>query len=597
VALVAKAFPLAFNSREELARLREPLDYWNALGLLAAFAVPAGLWVGARRQGAAGTRALAFPALGLALATVALSYSRGALIALGAGLIFWFAVVPLRLRGLAVLLPSAAVAGAVSAWAFASDALSKDRAPLDDRVGAGHTLALLLVLAVAILFAVGVAVERYRERRPPTPALRKRAGLAALAAVAAAPFVVLVALALSHGGIGGQATRAWDNFYSSTSSTSYGPGRLKSIGTRRGSYWREANRVWGAHRWVGAGAAGYATARKRYRKDPLDVQHAHGYVPQTAADLGVVGLAISLALLVAWLAAAARAAGVRRRLRGRDLHPRRLARAPAALGRAATRAGRALGGGRSRLDATATRLAARRPVDEGHAALLTLLAVVVAFGVHSLIDWTWLVPGTALVALVCAGYAIGLGPPGVPGRERSALIGGRLAAGVTLVLVALVATWAVWQPQRASQGGDASLASLSDGRVPDALVQARAAHDRDPLALEPLFDLATAQSAAGQRDAAQRTYGEAVRLQPANPESWRQLANYQLNTLNQPSPAFAALRAALVLDPRNPAIQAEFLDAFRRLPRRPVQPAAKRTGRVLGAIEKLGTRRRNKPSG
>jgi tetratricopeptide (TPR) repeat protein len=348
---------------------------------------------------------------------------------------------------------------------------------------------------------------------------------------------------------------------------------------------------------VGAGSLGYATARKRYRKDALDVQHAHGYVPQTAADLGVVGLAISLALFVAWLAAAARAAGVRRRLRGGDLDPGRLARAPAAVGRGATRAGRALRGGRRRLDATATRLAARRPGDEGRAALLTLLAVVVAFGVHSAIDWTWLVLGTALVALVCAGYVIGLGPPGVPGRERSAPVASRLAAGVTLVLAALVAAWAVWQPQRAAQAGDASLASLSDGRIPDALVQARAAHDRDPLALEPLFDLATVQSAAGQRDAAQRTFSEAVRLQPSNPESWRQLANYQLNTLNQPSPAFAALRAALFLDPRNPTIRSEFLDAFRRLPRQPVQPAARRTGGVLGAIEKLGTRRRNKPSG
>ena len=601
VALVIKAFPLVFNSREELARLRQPLDYWNALGLVAAFAVPAGLWVGARREGGPGTRALALPALGVALVTVALSYSRGALIALGAGLIFWFAVVPLRLRGLAVLLPSAAVAGAVSAWAFASDALSKDRAPLHDRVSDGHILALLLVAAVVILFAAGVAVERYRERRQPTPALRKRAGLAALAAVAAAPFVVLAALALSHGGIGGQVSRAWDNFYSSTSATSYGPGRLKSIGTRRGSYWREANRVWSAHRWVGAGAAGYATARKRYRKDALDVQHAHGYVPQTAADLGVVGLAISLALFGAWLAAAARAAGVRRRPRWRDLDPRRLARAPAVLGRAAA------GLAPARLRATADRAATRRPVDGGYAALLTLLTVVVTFGAHSLIDWTWLVPGTAVVALLCAGYAIGLGPPGVSGRERSAAINGRFAAAATLVVVALVAAWAVWQPQRAAQAGDASLASLSDGRAADALVQARAAHDRDPLALEPLFDLASAQDAAGQRAAAQQTYSQAVRLQPSNPESWRQLADYQLNTLNQPSPAFAALRAALFLDPRNPAIQAESLDAYRRLPRRPVQPAAKRPGGVVGAIEKRlagrktgpagGKRKRNKPSG
>jgi tetratricopeptide (TPR) repeat protein len=595
IALIAKSFPLVFNSREELARLRQPLGYWNALGLLAACAVPAALWVGARREGAAGTRVLAFPAIGLALVTVALSYSRGALIALGIGLAFWFAFVPLRLRGLAVLLPSAVVAGGLSAWAFADDALSKDTVPLHDRVGAGHTLALLLVVLVGLLVAAGIGIERYRERQPPTPALRKRAGLAALAAVAAAPVAVLVALALAHGGVGGQVTQAWDNFFSSTSSTSYGPERLKSIGTRRGSYWREAEKVWAAHRWAGAGSAGYATARKRYRRDALDVQHAHGYVPQTMADLGLIGLAISLALLCAWVAAAARAAGARRRVRPRDLDPRRW---PAALARAGRALPPALRGAHGRFAAAADRAAEARPNDPRRAAVLTLIAVVVTFGAHSLIDWTWLVFGTALVALVCAGYVAGLGPPYVPGREAASPIQGRLVGAGALVVAGLVALWGVWAPQRSASAGDAALASLSDGRTADALLQAKAAHDRDPLALEPLFDISEIEDAAGHRDLAQRALEEAVRLQPANPESWRQLASYQINTLNQPGPAFAALRAALFLDPQSPAVRGEFLDAFRRLPRQTVKPGAqpaKPANPVVGAIRK--ELQRNKPPG
>ena len=102
--------------------------------------------------------------------------------------------------------------------------------------------------------------------------------------------------------------------------------------------------------------------------------------------------------------------------------------------------------------------------------------------------------GTALIALVCAGYVAGLGPPWVPGRDRSAPVRSRAAGAVAAVVVALVAAWAIWQPLRASHAGDAALASLSDGRTADALVQARAAHDRDPLALEPLFDLREAGS-------------------------------------------------------------------------------------------------------
>ena len=43
-------------------------------------------------------------------------------------------------------------------------------------------------------------------------------------------------------------------------------------------------------------------------------------MPQTLADLGIVGVALTTALLLAWLLAAARATG---------LHPRRLRPAPA----------------------------------------------------------------------------------------------------------------------------------------------------------------------------------------------------------------------------------------------------------------------------
>src|SRR4051812_46775383 len=143
IALALKSFPVAFNSTEELARVRNPLDYWNALGLLAAFAVPPALWLGARREGSPALRALAWPLLGLNGVVVALTYSRGALIALVVGLAFWFALVPLRLRGLAVLLAAGAAATALSVWAFADDALSKDRAPLPDRVTSGEHLALL----------------------------------------------------------------------------------------------------------------------------------------------------------------------------------------------------------------------------------------------------------------------------------------------------------------------------------------------------------------------------------------------------------------------------------------------------------------------
>ena len=85
------------------------------------------------------------------------------------------------------------------------------------------------------------------------------------------------------------------------------------------------------------------------------------------------------------------------------------------------------------------------------------------------------------------------------------------------------------------EGLKIAFAALDSGRPNDARVQAEEAHKRDPLALRPLFDLSTIEESAGRRDRAQKALEQAVRLQPANPEAWVQLATYQLNTLQQPS--------------------------------------------------------------
>src|SRR6185437_678250 len=42
--------------------------------------------------------------------------------------------------------------------------------------------------------------------------------------------------------------------------------------------------------------------------------------------------------------------------------------------------------------------------------MLSMLCLVVVFGIHSLADWTWYVPGNACVALLCAGWLAGRGP-------------------------------------------------------------------------------------------------------------------------------------------------------------------------------------------
>ena len=546
IALAYKCFPAALDSREDLARLRQPVDYWNALGLIAAMAVPPVLWIGARREGSAATRALAFGLLGVLMTALMLSFSRGALVAVGVGLAFWFVMVPLRLRALTLLLVAGAGAGAVVAYAFSKDALTKDHIALASRIGPGHDLALAIVLMSGGLLLAGFGVERYRERRPASAQLRRRAGIAALVVLALLPVALLGALATSKRGLGGSVSHGWHTVFSTTTQQpSYGPDRLTSVGSKRGSYWHESYRIWSHHKVLGTGAGSFVIARKRFRKDAVDVRSAHGYIPQTASDLGSIGLGLSLALLVAWLIAAGRAVGVARE----DLDPRRLPE------RVRTFA------------ATASHGTPTGPPGARRATLLTLATVVVIFGAHSAIDWTWQIPGTALVALVCAGYLAGLGPADAPGAATAAPLRGRLLMAGMLVLIALAAAWAIWQPQRSVAADEAALASLDEGRVDDARVEALGARSRDPLSIQPLLDLSTVAQRAGRGDLAVAALERAVRLAPADPESWRAIADYRLNTLGDVSGAYAALRAAVYLDPLATDLRQEFIDVYQRLPR------------------------------
>jgi cytochrome c-type biogenesis protein CcmH/NrfG len=521
-ALLSKVLPGTLNPDEVYARLREPFGYWNAVGVLAAVGGPACLWLGSRRDGHAAATALAFPALGLLLLTILLSYSRGALLALAAGCILWFLAVPLRLRGVAVLAVSAVGAGAASTWAFAQRGLSEDRVGLTERSAAGTELGVVLVVMVVALLATGLAVGFLTARRAPSPGTRRQLGVAVAVAVAVVPILLVAALALSERGLGGSISKGWTDLTDPEARLpTNSSDRLTAVGSVRARYWDEALKIFKADPWVGVGAGGYAAVRPRYRRDTFEVRHAHGYGVQTLADLGIAGAAVSLALLAAFLAAAARTTALRQGAR--------VAHTPERIG------------------------------------MLTLLAVVVTFGVHSLIDWTWFVPGTAMPALLAAGWLVGRGPvveelEPRPARRRLGLV----IAGVAVVLVALVAAWQTWQPLRSVHAADDALAAADERRLPDARDRAARAVDLNPLSVEPLFALAAVEVAARDLPAARRALEEAVRRQPAVAETWLRLAEFELTSAGRPEAAQRAVGAALYLDPRSPAGQALFLEALRR---------------------------------
>jgi tetratricopeptide (TPR) repeat protein len=536
--LATKVAPAWLAPDETYARLREPYGYWNAVGVTAAMAVPLCLWLGTREHGRRLVNALAWPLIGLFVVTMLLSFSRGSIVAAVAGIAVWLAVVPLRLRSLAVLVPSVLAAAAVTAWAFAQSALTDDNVALADRKDSGIEFGLMLVGLVVLLFVAGVVIQRRAEQRPLSDGARRKVGGAAIAAVAAAPLILLGALAFTDRGIGGTISDRWNDLTKADAATPQNePGRLTETASVRSIYWGRAIDIWQDHPAAGAGAGSFAQAQLRYRDKPARAKHAHGYVLQTLADLGLVGVAISSIALAAWFVTAWRTLSLRRRWVAERAPPW-----------------------------TAERIG-----------LAALLALVIVFGVHSTLDWTWFVPAVAMTGLFCAGWLAGRGPlvgaarsaPSVPLETtrpmlpREGQLSGRVAAACLVLAVAVFGALAMAQPWRAQQKGEDALRLAQAGDFGGARAAAEKAKDINPLSAEPYFELAAVDDAAGNERAALQDLERAVQVEPANPEAWRRLGDYYLAPLSKPDEALATLRGALFLDPMSTEARESFVSALR----------------------------------
>jgi hypothetical protein len=565
-ALLGKVFPTTVATGQSLlgSRLSAPFGYPNAVGLIAALGLPGCLWLGARRGGRPLLRALAVPAIGVLVATVLLSSSRGSLLAAVVGLACWFAFVPLRMRGALVLALGVAAGGAVMLWATGVPGLSGDGQSMQSQTSAGHVLGVVLVVMIVVSLLAGLGAAFATDRLRVSERDRRRAAAVLLALVACVPVVAVVGVAASARGFTGEVSYAWSKLTgANVGSGGTGASRLLAEDNSHARYWNQGLKV-GEHAvFKGVGGLGFGTASLRYGAAHGTAANAHSFLIETFADFGVIGLAVTLALLVAWGVATARAVAARRPT-GEWLRTR----------------------GRAGPDEPIPERAGER------AGLLTLLAVVVIFGIHSALDWTWFFPGLAVPALVCAGWLAGRGPLAAPvgrpprpgaragagafhparllaaakaslGSGRRAILTapyrafeaapGQSAALAAIAAIALLCAWTIWQPLRSANADSAALAALTANHPAQALAEARSAAAIDPLSTEPLYTEWDIYSIVlGDSAAARAVLQKAVALQPANPATWAQLGRYDL-TVGQPREATAALEAALYLFPQYPS--------------------------------------------
>jgi hypothetical protein len=521
-ALLAKVFPGSLDASDTLGRLQVPFGYFNATGLIAALGLPVCLWAGTRHATARVIRALTVPALAVLITALMLSYSRGTLVAAVLGVACWFVLVALRLRS-ALLLGLGAVFGALAtAWALAHHAITHDFASLPARTAQGHTYGLVLLAVLVLSALAGLAATIAMDRVPVPAPVRRRIGTALVILLALVPVAAVAGAAASSRGLTGEISHVWSTLTSTTPAKGVGnqPGRLAALSNSRPLYWSEGLKVGEHNLLAGAGAGGFDTARTRYTTSTLAVAHAHSYAVETFADLGLIGVAVSLALLVAWAAAVRRAlSGVPGNPAGHPGHP-----------------------------------------DE-RIGLIAMLAVVVTYGVSSLIDWTWFVPGVTVPALVCAGWLAGRGSRAEPRSEpaadtATARTTGRLplgpaAAAIAILAVALIAGWFVWQPLHSSDQVTAAINAMTRGDAPAALADARAAATTNPVSVDPLWELAAIYSALREPTASRAELVKATQVQPSNAQTWQQLGSFDLQA-HRVQLALAELHTALRLDRTSP---------------------------------------------
>jgi hypothetical protein len=536
-ALAARVWPASLGENEISNRIGQPFQYWNAVGTTAALAIPGLLWLGTRRSASVAGRVLAYPALGAAILAILLTQSRGALIAAALGTIAWLAIVPMRMRTMPVIVLPAIGAGAVATWALSKDAFAVAAEPLSVKQSVAGEFGLLLVLMGLGLVVAGVLVNLGLTRGVPPFHVRRRIGIVALALACAVPLAAFTSVAFSDRGIGGAIGDRVDQLTSETQTapSEQGAARFTAASSTRGKYWREAVRVFEDRPAVGLGAGNFQTARLRHRSDASVTRHAHGFVPQTLADLGILGVALTTALLLAWLVAVARATG---------LHPRGL---PFRRHNGAA--------------------APRRDWDGDRTALVAATLIAVVFGLQSAIDWTWFVPGPTAMALVAAGFVAGHAPLGrqaALGEPVRAPSPGRLLAASGVLVATVLTAWAIWQPEAADRATGDALRLADAGRLDAAIAKTEEAADTNPLTPDPLLTGAAIETEAGREDAARRSLEKAVLEFPGDPQTWFRLAAFQLGTLDRPVDAAATVQGAIFLDPRSQPARLLFLQARAR---------------------------------
>ena len=461
--LGTRLFPDRLGTYDPISeyRLSEPLGYWNGFGIFVAIGLLLALGAAARERNVA-LRAAAAAAFVVLVPALYFTFSRGAWVALLAGLAAAVALDPRRLQLLVALLVVGIPGLVVAAISSSYEALVRRDSPLSAAQEQGGELAVVIVVLAVVAAGATVALAVGERRFVPSPAVRL--GFAALVAVVA--LGAATAAVVRFGGPVDMVEEAYDAFTSAPEPppTDLSERLFTFTGSYRPEIWKEAWNEYRDNPLLGGGAGTYEQYWNEHRPIDHKVRDAHNLYVETLGELGPIGLA---ALLVALAAPVAAAFGARR-------HPL----AAGAFG------------------------------------------AYVAYLVHAGADWDWELPAITVAAFACGAALIALrARPGsqlVPGLRLRIAVGAVAACMAGAAFVGLVGSSAL------AASDDAAVANPTDWS--EAAAEARKAQDWAPWSSEPWQRLGEAQLGQGDIADARRSFQHAIDEEPGDWLLWLRLA-------------------------------------------------------------------------
>jgi UDP-GlcNAc:undecaprenyl-phosphate GlcNAc-1-phosphate transferase len=479
-------------------RLNSPLGYVNGEATFFLLAIwPCIAAAEQRRSRALGAAGVA--AASILGALLALTGSRGALLAAAVSALVVLALIPGRARRAWVLL--VVVSSVVIVSPVLLDVAGANRSVFDGAARSAAGAALLSALAASIVWAILATVARAADAR----VLR----LATVGVFGVALAAVLAVGVGSRDSISRSVDRQYNAFVSLQAKPALdsGASRLLAGGGNRYDYWRIAWKAWQDEPLHGLGAGNYDVAYFAHRTTLENVRQPHSLPLQTLSELGIIGGALLVMFLI-----------------GISIGAWRTARAA-------------------------------RETPPAHFIAVASIGMVTAWLAHTTVDWIHLLPGVTAAAVIAAGLVLRPRAQAVSrARTTTVHVHGRIAAA------ALIAAMLTLTGVSLSRQG---MADYFRGEAREALAKNPATTlleaDRslrlDPEAVSAYQLKAAALARFNKASAARAALLEATRREPSDFVTWALLGDLAVR-MGDVAQARDAYRHAHRLNPRDTTLAA-----------------------------------------